>query len=148
MIHGAVSGNCLREVARDVPGPSEGCRYIEKVLYSIQAIHCVLFGHLWGHFSSTDDCRSYISNVFVSGCIQRSNNPPVWAPVVQFTHTFLVYMLFSLCNTAMLPKITHTYLGGIPLLNNNTGRVFVARSEWENSYHLSQSRRKSVPTED
>ncbi len=32
--------------------PSEGCRYIEKVFYSIQVIHCVLFGHLWGHFSS------------------------------------------------------------------------------------------------
>ncbi len=28
--------------------PSEGCRYIEKVFYSIQMIHCVSFGHLWG----------------------------------------------------------------------------------------------------
>lgn len=71
MIHGAVSGNCLHEVARDVPGPSEGCRYIEKVLYSIQAIHCVLFGHLWGHFSSTDYCRSYISLTFSSPDVSR-----------------------------------------------------------------------------
>lgn len=53
MIHGAVSGNCLREMAQEEPGlPLKGCRYREKVFYGIRTIHCVLFGHLWGHFSS------------------------------------------------------------------------------------------------
>lgn len=62
--------------------PSEGCRYIEEV------IHCVLLGHLRGNFRSNRHLQKKIQTFFLTGCILRSNNPPISSLLIVYILQF------------------------------------------------------------
>ena len=126
MIHGAVSGMCLREVARDVLGPT--LKVVDILKRCFIAFKWFIVFYLWGHFQIDYRRRQFRSFYFLQ------QNFRLWFSL-DVSWLLEVKQPTPLAAVAGVVYSVGAFL--TPHIYEFTNQLFIL-------YHLSQSRRKSV----